>query len=151
MQPSVNSWWFESSRHQYWWTLTGNSAASDNFCEFIFESNLTQLVDSPTHVCGNILDLVLTNCPEHVTNLSVHPLQYQCVASDHHLITLTTSLKFNTPPPTTKEVFNLKKGIMMAWMNLWFEYILQYVRYRRNVVYFEKSYNLRLKFIYTQN
>ena len=66
-----------------WSTLTGSSTASNNLCEFAFESNLVQLVDSPTHICGNILDLVLTNSPGHVTNLSVHSPDYQCVTSDH--------------------------------------------------------------------
>jgi len=77
-------------------------AASDNFCEFIFDSNLTQLVDTPTHTCGNILDLVLTNCPEQISNLLVHPPQYQCVSSDHHLITFSVAF----PSPSIREVFN---------------------------------------------
>ena len=62
-----------------WSTLAGDSTASNNLCEFTFESNLVQLVDSPTHICGNILGLVLTNSPKHVTNLLVHPPDYQCV------------------------------------------------------------------------
>ena len=37
-----------------WSTLTGSSTAWNNLCEFAFESNLVQLVDSPTHICGNI-------------------------------------------------------------------------------------------------
>ena len=53
-----------------WTTLTGNSAVSNNFCVFVFESNLIQLVNLPTHIRGNILDLVLTNSPDHVTNLT---------------------------------------------------------------------------------
>ena len=32
-----------------WSTLAGSSTALNNLCEFIFESNLVQLVDSPTH------------------------------------------------------------------------------------------------------
>ena len=93
-----------------WTTLTGNSIVSNNFCEFVFESNLIQLIDSPTHICGNILDLVLTNSPKHVSNLFVHPREYQCVASDHCLITFSTSFKHITPTPITKEVFNFTKG-----------------------------------------
>ena len=93
-----------------WTTLTGNSAVSNNFCEFVFESNLIQLVNSPTHIRGNILDLVLTNSPDHVTNLTVHSPEYQCVTSDHYLISFTTSLKHLVSTPTTKEVFNYAKG-----------------------------------------
>ena len=93
-----------------WSTLSGNSAASDNFCEFIFDSNLTQLVDTPTHTCGNMLDLVLTNCPEQISNLLVHPPQYQCVSSDHHLITFSVALRHCIPSPSIREVFNFKRG-----------------------------------------
>jgi len=92
-----------------WDTLTGISTISNNFCDCIFESNLTQLVESPTHQCGNILDLVLTNSPEHVLHLSVHPREYQCITSDHHLITFTTNFKSSSHSPTSKEFFNLPK------------------------------------------
>ena len=82
----------------------------NNFCEFVFESNLTQHVNSPTHIRGNLLDLVLTNSPDHVTNLIVHPPEYQCATSDHYLITFTTNFKHLVSTPTTKEVFNYSKG-----------------------------------------
>ena len=38
-----------------WATFTGRTLISNNFCDSIFESNFTQLVESPTHTCGNIL------------------------------------------------------------------------------------------------
>ena len=44
-----------------WDTLSATSTSSSAFCDFIFDSLLTQLVDLPTHVKGNILDLVLSN------------------------------------------------------------------------------------------
>ena len=43
-----------------WSSLTGVSPFSKRFCEFIFDSNFIQLVENPTHMKGNILDLVLT-------------------------------------------------------------------------------------------
>jgi len=33
-----------------WQTLSGNSVASDTFCEFIFNFNITQLVDIPIQI-----------------------------------------------------------------------------------------------------
>jgi len=93
-----------------WSTLSGYSAALDNVGEFIFNSNLTQLVDTPTHTCGNILDLVLTNCPEQIFNLLVYPLQYQCVSSDHYLITFSVAFRYHTPSPSIREVINFKRG-----------------------------------------
>ena len=93
-----------------WPTLNSDSPVSNNFCEFVFESNLTQLVESSTHTCGNILDLVLTNSPEYVTLLTVHPQDLQCIASDHSLITFTASFKRSVPSSTIKEVFNFNRG-----------------------------------------
>ena len=48
-----------------WDTLSGSSLSSKSFCDFVFQNNLSQLVHSPTHLKGNILDLVLT-----LTNIS---------------------------------------------------------------------------------
>lgn len=44
-----------------WHSLTGDSVASKLFCDVVFDGNLSQLVNVPTHAWGNILDLVLTN------------------------------------------------------------------------------------------
>lgn len=35
-----------------WFTLTGCSVISNKFCEFIFQSNLVQVVNTPTHKHG---------------------------------------------------------------------------------------------------
>jgi len=89
-----------------WLTLTGTTLLSNEVCECVFESNLTQLVESPTHTCGNILDLVLTNNPEHVFQLTVHPQEYQC----HYLIMFIINFRYSTLPPSAKEFFNFSKG-----------------------------------------
>ena len=41
-----------------WLSLSGSSFLSNFFCDFIFDCNLTQHVTQPTHVKGNILDLI---------------------------------------------------------------------------------------------
>ena len=43
-----------------WQTLLGTSEASSLFCDFVYNNNLDQLVTEPTHVKGNILDLILS-------------------------------------------------------------------------------------------
>ena len=43
-----------------WDTVSGSSLPSESFCDFVFQNNLSQLIRSPTHLKGNILDLVLT-------------------------------------------------------------------------------------------
>ena len=93
-----------------WSTLSGSSTISNDFCEFIFQSNLEQLINHPTHKHGNILDLLLTDSTDKIFNLTVHPMEYQCILSDHHLITFTISCKNSTPKPVIKETFNYCKG-----------------------------------------
>ena len=93
-----------------WATLTGSTLISNNFCECIFESNLFQLVEFPTHTCGNISNLIFTNCPERVIDLSVHPPEYQCTVSDHYLVTVATNFESLTSPPTSLKIFSFTKG-----------------------------------------
>ena len=41
------------------------------FCEFVYKHNLTQLVTPPTHVEGNVLDVILTNAEDIICDLNV--------------------------------------------------------------------------------
>ena len=61
-----------------WSSLIGSSLSSNTFCEFIFDCSLTQHVMQPTHIKGNILDLVLTTPSVNIEHISV--------SSDHLLI-----------------------------------------------------------------
>ena len=42
-----------------WDSLTGQFLSSNLFCDIVYKFNLTQFVNLPTHIHGNILDLVL--------------------------------------------------------------------------------------------
>ena len=68
-----------------WFTLMGTSISSNCFCNFVFDCNLTQYVYEPTHVKGNVLDLVLTSASVVVDHISLSTL---CLL----LIFLTTML-----------------------------------------------------------
>ena len=61
------------------------SNASNCFCNFIFDCNLTQHVSEPTHVKGNLLDMVLSSASVVVNRLTVYPLSLVDF-SDHHAI-----------------------------------------------------------------
>ena len=124
-----------------WATLTGSSSISNNFCEFVFNSNLAQLVNSPTHICGNTLDLVLTNNPKYVSNLAVHPPDYKCVKSDHYLITFTINFKHLASTPTTTEVFNYAKGDYVGLSEYLLSCDLSSLYKSSNVVSSEESYH----------
>ena len=67
-----------------WSTLHAQSPPSSMFCDLVFHQNLTQLVDIPTHSCGNTLDLILSNYPSLISNIHVSP-----TISDHHLISFS--------------------------------------------------------------
>ena len=51
-----------------WLTLVGSTHFSNQFCDLIFDLNLSQIVDSPTHIQGNTLDLVLTNLEDSISS-----------------------------------------------------------------------------------
>ena len=95
-----------------WLTLSGHSGFSNQLCDLIFEFNLSQLVDQSTHICGNILDLVLTNCHDHIGSLIFHSHGPHIVSSDHYLISFNildfcSSRKEDSP---TSYVYNFVKG-----------------------------------------
>ena len=74
-----------------WSTLTSSAVHSDCFCEFVFDCNLTQLVDGSTHCKGNCLDLILSNTPDSVGPISISP--HSLIQSDHYLLTFTLSVR----------------------------------------------------------
>ena len=68
-----------------WSLLSAHSSSSNAFCDFIFDNNLTQFVDRPTHSRGNVLDLVLSTDLEIIDNLLMfQPCDF--LRSDHFMI-----------------------------------------------------------------
>ena len=55
-----------------WQSLLGTSETSILFCDFVYDNNLDQLVTEPTHVKGNILDLILTIVSDNIKDVSVY-------------------------------------------------------------------------------
>ena len=64
-----------------WMTLCGTSPVSSALWDFMFDLNISQIIESPTHVKSNVLDLVLTNSAELLDSVIVFPDKFQC--SDH--------------------------------------------------------------------
>ena len=77
-----------------WSSLHGSTSFSKTFCEFVYKHNLTQPVTSPTHVKGNVLDLILTNAEDVIYDLNVNPA-HPLMFSDHFLISFC--MKYQTP------------------------------------------------------
>ena len=94
-----------------WETLSGTSPHSNYFCDLIYKFNLNQFVSHPTHVKGNILDIVLSNDPDLIQNLTVDSSNSLPPSSDHFKVTF--SLTISTPPMAKSKVsyfFNYSKA-----------------------------------------
>ena len=93
-----------------WDTLSSSFSTSTMICDFAFDLNLEQLVSAPTHVKGNILDLVLTNC-DNINNLTIHPHQGLSIQSDHFI--LSFSIAKSRPSPnliSSRYVYDYSKA-----------------------------------------
>ena len=77
-----------------WSVLMGTSNC---FCNFVFDCNLTQHVSEPTHVKGNLLDLVLSSASVVVNRLTVYPLSLVDF-SDHHAISFDFCCSVSSVP-----------------------------------------------------
>ena len=77
-----------------WSLLSGSTHFSNQMCDFVFDWNLSQLIESPTHIKGNILDLLMTNHNDSIKNLTIlpHDQSSNIVPSVHCLITFDTRL-----------------------------------------------------------
>lgn len=80
-----------------WQTMTGYNPFTSSLCSLFFVKNLIQLITDPTLIHGNILDLVVTNVKQRISNIKVDSAS--CLnQSDHFLITFNLHL---TPPKQT--------------------------------------------------
>ena len=107
-----------------WHTLSSTSTLSNAFCDFIFDNSLSQLIDQPTHTKGNILDLLLSNTDELVTNLTISPIN-NWISSDHFVIAFSLAQQLiRTSPTIPKYVYDFPKANFSAILSylLDFEY-----------------------------
>jgi len=74
-----------------WENYQGHTEFSSHFCDRIFELNLKQVVNKPTHISGNILDIVLTKFSINQSEFNSHGL-----SSDHFIINCSISTPFHT-------------------------------------------------------
>ena len=71
-----------------WSSLTADTPPSRLFCNSLFSHNLVQLIHSPTHSHGNILDLIVTSHPEIISQVIVGDAAC-CSVSDHSLVSVS--------------------------------------------------------------
>ena len=95
-----------------WSTLSGSSDFSSNLCDLIFQHNYVQQVDHPTHIHGNILDLIITSSENSVSDINLSLEFNQTIKSDHYLISFKLH-QISPTPSSSKDpvyVFDYHKG-----------------------------------------
>ena len=94
-----------------WDTITGSNRVSSLFCNLTFDLNLSQLIHHPTHIKGNILDLVLTNDYTLISDVKVDCNRKLVLSSDYFPIyfsIISQNVKHVSPKQNLSYIF--KKG-----------------------------------------
>ena len=103
--------------------MTATNTSSIQLCNLCYEKNLIQLVQNPTHRQGNILDIILTNCPDRFFDVTVDPV---CCSdySDHFLISFNCSSNVHPShtPNITSQFFNFSRADIPAIENYLMDY-----------------------------
>ena len=90
-----------------WSTLSSTSPLSSALCEFVFDNNIYQAVEFPTHKMGNVLDLVFTNSVDLISNVSISS---DCCLSDHFPIVLSINQPSHKPAHFSHTVLDYSRA-----------------------------------------
>ena len=94
-----------------WYNLISN-----RFCDLLFQLNL---INEPTHIQGNILDLIFTNNEDLIYDVTAHLYNYQPIPSDHCIISFSITCSYichQATYPCKTEHFSV------MWVCLWLFY-----------------------------
>ena len=80
-----------------------------NFLDTFNDLGLCQLITSPTHYMGNILDVLLTDHPSLVNNVVVHD-RNEFIKSDHMFISFEVKLKVKRLRKQRRSIYNFSKA-----------------------------------------
>ena len=112
-------------------TWPGGNTTCENqqgVLDVLLDVGFEQLVDKPTHLKGNTLDLVLSNTPDFVSNISIKDRDHVCT-SDHLAITFELGPAKRKTFPKHK-IYNFKKanwkGLISDLMKIDWKAALQY-------------------------
>ena len=96
-----------------WDILHGETPMSNFFCDLVFNLNLIQIINEPTHIHSNILDLILTTDDDIITSLSVHSNIFLPIISDHFAITFSLNTSFPSSPTFSPFMFSTIQRVIM--------------------------------------
>jgi len=80
-----------------------------HFIDTFNDLSLKQLVTVPTHIKGNILDNILTDKPDLISNLFVDDMHSPC-GSDHYPIFFKLKLNASRKKPCKRKIYNFKRA-----------------------------------------
>ena len=67
---------------------------------------LFQFVDGRTHIAGNKLGLLFSNCPELMTNVVTHSPGVSEFPSDHYIVDFSIRAKFQRAMQILRKVYD---------------------------------------------
>ena len=94
---------------------TGGSTENSELCVLMKDNFLQQFIRGPTHIAGNKLDLLLSNSPEIIDNISTFTLVESKFPSDHYLVNFSLRLKFRRAVSVKRKSY--------SYMRAKFEYL----------------------------
>ena len=92
-----------------WQNLISTDSTEQLFIDTFNNLSLGQMIEHPTHIKGNILDVLVTDCPQRVSNLEVLT-NIQICSSDHFPIEFKVSLNAPRKKPIKRSIYNFKKA-----------------------------------------
>jgi endonuclease/exonuclease/phosphatase family metal-dependent hydrolase len=93
-------------RNTNWDTFSSSSSTEQMFLDTFNDLSLSQVVSAPTHNKGNILDILLTDKPEHSHSIKIDS-HSGIGGSDHYPIEFKLRLKACRKKSTKRCIFNL--------------------------------------------
>jgi len=92
-----------------WRNYCGSNPVEQLFLDTFSNFGIEQLITSPTHSGGNVLDLVLTDKPHLVSNIQISEHNNPC-KSDHFAVSFTLKSKVKRIKSQKRESLNFKRA-----------------------------------------
>ena len=89
--------------------VTSSSSIEEEFVNSFHNFGLEQCIDSPTHIQGRTLDLLLTNSKNMIKDLKVLHTTSIC-KSDHFPVTFNVSSRIKYSKHSKRQIFNFKRA-----------------------------------------
>jgi len=97
-----------------WFTMSSSSLVEQAFVDSFNQLGLKQVISNPTHLKGNLLDILLTNFDSAINNLAVKDQDSVC-KSDHFPVTFDIKCNVKRKKSSKRQVYNFKRA---DWDNL---------------------------------